>query len=138
MKNGNNTIRLTEKQFHTLVESAVMKTIEEGRLGDFAKKVGKGVGKAALYGALGTAGLYSVGHGLDKELDKYDRTEMQAKKLQGPTDDKVYDYMKARGIENTPQNYEKAWNELNDEMQNESKLNARLSSIIREEINKVL
>ena len=43
MEKKNNTIRLTEEEFNTLIEEAVMQVINEGKFGDFARKVGKGL-----------------------------------------------------------------------------------------------
>ena len=50
MEKQKNTIRLTESEFHALIEESVKQVLAEGKFGDYMKKIGKAAGKAALYG----------------------------------------------------------------------------------------
>ena len=134
MEKNNNTIRLTEQEFNKLISEAVMQVINEGKFGNFAKKVGKGLGKAALYGALGAGSLYALDKGMENQ-EKYEQSlNKQGMEMQGPNKEDVAQWLEDHQMSDTPQNREMAWQYLT----NESKANNRLAQIIREEINKVL
>jgi len=108
MNNSVNTIRLNEQQFHALIEESVKQVLSEGRFGNMAGKIGKGLGKAALYGALG-AGSLAV---LDKGLENQDRyrheINQQAKELNGPTKQEIAHWLEVHDMPNTPENREMA------------------------------
>lgn len=138
MEMKDNVVRLTEQEFQELVGNAVLQVMTEGRFGKFAKKVGKGLAKGALYGALGAGSLYAIDKGLQNQ-EAYERElNRQAKILQGPTEDEVSRYIEDHEMEDTPQNREEVWEWLNDELQNESRQSRKINRIIREEISKVL
>lgn len=138
MQKNKNTIRLTEQEFNRLVEASVMQVLNEGKFGDFAMKVGKGIGKTALYGALGLGSLYAIDKGVENQ-EKYQQSlNRHASAMQGPTEDAITKWIQDNDMEDTPQNREIAWGHINNMLQNESKRNNRLSQIIREEISKVI
>ena len=140
MEKTGNTIRLNEQEFNKLIEESVKQVLSEGKFGDFAKKVGKGVGTAALCGALGAGSLYC----LDKGLENQERYEQQlnkdARMQLPPMEDEVSQWLEDHNLEDTPKNREYAWDYLRDvsNHKNESKSHDRISQIIREEISKVL
>lgn len=136
MESKENVIRLTEQEFNQLIEEAVKQVISEGKFGNFARKVGKGIGKAALYGALGAGSLWSIDQGLQNQ-EKYEQEmNRQAMEMQYPTDNDVTKWIEDHKMEDTPENREYAWKELSG--MNESKKHDRLARIIREEISKVI
>lgn len=115
MEKQKNTIRLTESEFHALIEESVKQVLAEGKFGDYMKKIGKAAGKAALYGALGTGALYSIDKGLENQNMYQQELNRQAKELQGPTDVDVKHWIEKSGLEDTPQNRELAWKYLSGE-----------------------
>ena len=113
-------IRLTESELNRIVENSIRRAINEGRIdegkvGDFFKKVGKkgkkiakNVGKAAGATALGLAGMYGMLAGND-ELHKNDdksayradaetRKEFGSKALSGKKDNKNDSILKQKDI----------------------------------------
>jgi hypothetical protein len=142
MKNNNKILRLNEDQFNALIEEAVVRVIEEGKWGNFSKQLGKKIGKGALYGALGAgsigASIGAIGTGLDQHDAYNQELSTQAQEMRdthGPSEEDVIEYLQYNKMEDTPQNREIAWERMTT---NESKINNRLSEIIREEISKVL
>lgn len=139
MERTKNTIRLTESEFNQLVEASVIAVLNEGKFGDFAKKVGKGLGKAALAGACATGALYTADQGLDS-MERYeDELNGQATELQGPSEDEITKFLRDHNMPDTESNREDArqyFIEFHGSA-NESR-SRRLSQIIREEISKVL
>lgn len=129
-KNKAKVIRLTEAEFNQLIESSVRQVIQEGRFTDMAKKVGKGVGKAALYGALGAGSLYALDKGMENQEAYEKNINAQAASNQN---DRAAKWLEAHDMEITPQNLEMA-----EKAMNESKKKAVLSMIIKESIHKVL
>jgi hypothetical protein len=138
MEKNNNVIRLTEQEFNALIQEAVTQVLNEGKFGDIAKNVGKGLGKTALYGALGAGLLYGANKGLENQERYAQELNKQGLEMQGPSNDEVSQWITDHGMEDTPQNREVAWEYINKQMQNESKQSDRLAQIIREEISKVL
>lgn len=133
MEKNNKIIRLTEQEFHQLVKSSVKQVLDEGKFGNAMKRIGKGVGKAALYGALGAGSLYAIDKGLENQ-DKYEQDlNRQAKEMQAPSQEEVGQWLLDHDMEDTPENRDWYWNYVR-----ESKQNARIGQIIRESIQKIL
>lgn len=147
MANKNNTVRLTEEQLHQLIESAVVEVLNEGRFGDMAKKVGKGLAKGALYTGLTAGGAYT----LDKGLENQERYEQQLNRdaymMNRGNEEDVQQWLRDHNLEDNEANRRQAdeyFNGMRDDyMQNESKKakpvisEQRLARIIRENLQKV-
>lgn len=150
--NSRNTIRLNESEFHQLIEDSVRACLNEGKVGDFLKKAGKGLKNAAIAGAVGTAGLYSLDQGIENGEKYRNNIEQQARVLNGPTDEDVKQWcidheMDPESEDARNQAYEVLSGQMDStfEMQaNESRKarktisEAKLSQIIRNSIHKVL
>ena len=130
-------IRLTESQFNKLIEQSVIAALNEGKFSDIAGKVGKGLGKAALAGAIGAGGLYSAEAGLQSLDDYQDDLNRQGIELQGPSEQQIDRYIQDHNMQDTEDNREQARQYFIDMYTNESKSH-KLSRIIREELSKVL
>ena len=151
MTNKNNTVRLTEEQLHQLIESAVIETLNEGRFGDMAKKVGKGLAKGALYTGLTAGGLAGGAYALDKGLENQERYEQQLNRdaymMNRGNEEDVQQWLRDHNLEDNEANRRQAdkyFNGMRDDyMQNESKKakpvisEQRLARIIRENLQKV-
>ena len=151
MANKNNTVRLTEEQLHQLIESAVIETLNEGRFGDMAKKVGKGLAKGALYTGLTAGGLAGGAYALDKGLENQERYEQQLNRdaymMNRGNEEDVQQWLRDHNLEDNEANRRQAdeyFNGMRDDyMQNESKKakpvisEQRLARIIRENLQKV-
>ena len=151
MVNKNNTVRLTEEQLHQLIESAVIETLNEGRFGDMAKKVGKGLAKGALYTGLTAGGLAGGAYALDKGLENQERYEQQLNRdaymMNRGNEEDVQQWLRDHNLEDNEANRRQAdeyFNGMRDDyMQNESKKakpiisEQRLARIIRENLQKV-
>ena len=151
MVNKNNTVRLTEEQLHQLIESAVIETLNEGRFGDMAKKVGKGLAKGALYTGLTAGGLAGGAYALDKGLENQERYEQQlnrdAHMMNRGNEEDVQQWLRDHNLEDNEANRRQAdeyFNGMRDDyMQNESKKakpvisEKRLARIIRENLQRV-
>lgn len=151
MANKNNTVRLTEEQLHQLIESAVIETLSEGRFGDMAKKVGKGLAKGALYTGLTAGGLAGGAYALDKGLENQERYEQQLNRdaymMNRGNEEDVQQWLRDHNLEDNEANRRQAdkyFNGMRDDyMQNESKKakpvisEQRLARIIRENLQKV-
>ena len=151
MANKNNTVRLTEEQLHQLIESAVIDTLNEGRFGDMAKKVGKGLAKGALYTGLTAGGLAGGAYALDKGLENQERYEQQLNRdaymMNRGNEEDVQQWLRDHNLEDNEANRRQAdeyFNGMRDDyMQNESKKSKpviseqRLARIIRENLQKV-
>lgn len=130
-------IRLTESQFNKLIEQSVIAALNEGRFSDIVGKVGKGIGKAALAGAVGAAGLYGAEAGLQSLDDYQDNLNRQGIELQGPSERQIDQYIQDHNMQDTEDNREQARQYFIDMYTNESKSH-KLSRIIREEISKLI
>ena len=151
MANKNNTVRLTEEQLHQLIESAVIEVLNEGRFGDMAKKVGKGLAKGALYTGLTAGGLAGGAYALDKGLENQERYEQQLNRdaymMNRGNEEDVQQWLRDHNLEDNEANRRQAdeyFNGMRDDyMQNESKKakpiisEQRLARIIRENLQKV-
>ena len=151
MANKNNTVRLTEEQLHQLIESAVIETLNEGRFGDMAKKVGKGLAKGALYTGLTAGGLAGGAYALDKGLENQERYEQQLNRdaymMNRGNEEDVQQWLRDHNLEDNEANRRQAdeyFDGMRDDyMQNESKKakpvisEQRLARIIRENLQKV-
>ena len=151
MVNKNNTVRLTEEQLHQLIESAVIETLNEGRFGDMAKKVGKGLAKGALYTGLTAGGLAGGAYALDRGLENQERYEQQLNRdaymMNRGNEEDVQQWLRDHNLEDNEANRRQAdeyFNGMRDDyMQNESKKakpvisEQRLARIIRENLQKV-
>ena len=151
MVNKNNTVRLTEEQLHQLIESAVIEVLNEGRFGDMAKKVGKGLAKGALYTGLTAGGLAGGAYALDKGLENQERYEQQLNRdaymMNRGNEEDVQQWLRDHNLEDNEANRRQAdkyFNGMRDDyMQNESKKakpvisEQRLARIIRENLQKV-
>ena len=151
MANKNNTVRLTEEQLHQLIKSAVIETLNEGRFGDMAKKVGKGLAKGALYTGLTAGGLAGGAYALDKGLENQERYEQQLNRdaymMNRGNEEDVQQWLRDHNLEDNEANRRQAdeyFNGMRDDyMQNESKKakpvisEQRLARIIRENLQKV-
>ena len=151
MVNKNNTVRLTEEQLHQLIESAVIETLNEGRFGDMAKKVGKGLAKGALYTGLTAGGLAGGAYALDKGLENQERYEQQLNRdaymMNRGNEEDVQQWLRDHNLEDNEANRRQAdeyFDGMRDDyMQNESKKakpvisEKRLARIIRENLQKV-
>ena len=151
MANKNNTVRLTEEQLHQLIESAVIETLNEGRFGDMAKKVGKGLAKGALYTGLTAGGLAGGAYALDNGLENQERYEQQLNRdaymMNRGNEEDVQQWLRDHNLEDNEANRRQAdeyFNGMRDDyMQNESKKakpvisEQRLARIIRENLQKV-
>ena len=151
MANKNNTVRLTEEQLHQLIESAVIETLNEGRFGDMAKKVGKGLAKGALYTGLTAGGLAGGAYALDKGLENQERYEQQLNRdaymMNRGNEEDVQQWLRDHNLEDNEANRRQAdeyFNGMRDDyMQNESKKakpvisEKRLARIIRENLQRV-
>ena len=151
MANKNNTVRLTEEQLHQLIESAVIETLNEGRFGDMAKKVGKGLAKGALYTGLTAGGLAGGAYALDKGLENQERYEQQLNRdaymMNRGNEEDVQQWLRDHNLEDNEANRRQAdeyFNGMRDDyMQNESKKakpvisEQRLARIIRENLQRV-
>ena len=151
MVNKNNTVRLTEEQLHQLIESAVVEVLNEGRFGDMAKKVGKGLAKGALYTGLTAGGLAGGAYALDKGLENQERYEQQLNRdaymMNRGNEEDVQQWLRDHNLEDNEANRRQAdeyFNGMRDDyMQNESKKakpvisEQRLARIIRENLQKV-
>ena len=151
MANKNNTVRLTEEQLHQLIESAVIETLNEGRFGDMAKKVGKGLAKGALYTGLTAGGLAGGAYALDKGLENQERYEQQLNRdaymMNRGNEEDVQQWLRDHNLEDNEANRRQAdeyFDGMRDDyMQNESKKakpvisEKRLARIIRENLQRV-
>ena len=151
MANKNNTVRLTEEQLHQLIESAVIETLNEGRFGDMAKKVGKGLAKGALYTGLTAGGLAGGAYALDKGLENQERYEQQLNRdaymMNRGNEEDVQQWLRDHNLEDNEANRRQAdeyFDGMRDDyMQNESKKSKpviseqRLARIIRENLQRV-
>ena len=151
MANKNNTVRLTEEQLHQLIESAVIEVLNEGRFGDMAKKVGKGLAKGALYTGLTAGGLASGAYTLDKGLENQERYEQQLNRdaymMNRGNEEDVQQWLRDHNLEDNEANRRQAdeyFDGMRDDyMQNESKKakpvisEQRLARIIRENLQRV-
>ena len=151
MANKNNTVRLTEEQLHQLIKSAVIETLNEGRFGDMAKKVGKGLAKGALYTGLTAGGLAGGAYALDRGLENQERYEQQLNRdaymMNRGNEEDVQQWLRDHNLEDNEANRRQAdeyFNGMRDDyMQNESKKakpvisEQRLARIIRENLQKV-
>ena len=151
MANKNNTVRLTEEQLHQLIESAVIEVLNEGRFGDMAKKVGKGLAKGALYTGLTAGGLSGGAYALDKGLENQERYEQQLNRdaymMNRGNEEDVQQWLRDHNLEDNEANRRQAdeyFDGMRDDyMQNESKKakpvisEQRLARIIRENLQKV-
>ena len=151
MVNKNNTVRLTEEQLHQLIESAVIETLNEGRFGDMAKKVGKGLAKGALYTGLTAGGLAGGAYALDKGLENQERYEQQLNRdaymMNRGNEEDVQQWLRDHNLEDNEANRRQAdeyFDSMRDDyMQNESKKSKpviseqRLARIIRENLQRV-
>lgn len=138
MTNNNNVIRLNESEFNNLIRESVVQILNENGFKGLAAKIGKGIGKAALYGALGAGTLAAVDKGIENQEKYQDKVNKEASAMQGPTEDKVTMYLQKNEMEDTPQNRQRIFDYLNHKMQNESRLNGIVAKVLKEEINKVL
>lgn len=121
MERNKNIVRLNEEEFNKLIQESVIQVLNEGRFGDMAKRLGKGVGKAAIYGALGAGSLYAIDKGLQNQERYENELNKQGMEMQGPSEDEVNKFMSDNQIEDTPENREDAWEYLNNMMKTESK-----------------
>ena len=151
MANKNNTVRLTEEQLHQLIESAVVEVLNEGRFGDMAKKVGKGLAKGALYTGLTAGGLAGGAYALDKGLENQERYEQQLNRdaymMNRGNEEDVQQWLRDHNLEDNEANRRQAdeyFDGMRDDyMQNESKKakpvisEQRLARIIRENLQRV-
>ena len=151
MANKNNTVRLTEEQLHQLIESAVIETLNEGRFGDMAKKVGKGLAKGALYTGLTAGGLAGGAYALDRGLENQERYEQQLNRdaymMNRGNEEDVQQWLRDHNLEDNEANRRQAdeyFDGMRDDyMQNESKKakpvisEKRLARIIRENLQRV-
>ena len=151
MANKNNTVRLTEEQLHQLIESAVVEVLNEGRFGDMAKKVGKGLAKGALYTGLTAGGLAGGAYALNRGLENQERYEQQlnrdAHMMNRGNEEDVQQWLRDHNLEDNEANRRQAdeyFNGMRDDyVQNESKKakpiisEQRLARIIRENLQKV-
>ena len=151
MVNKNNTVRLTEEQLHQLIESAVIETLNEGRFGDMAKKVGKGLAKGALYTGLTAGGLAGGAYALDKGLENQERYEQQLNRdaymMNRGNEEDVQQWLRDHNLEDNEANRRQAdeyFDGMRDDyMKNESKKakpvisEKRLARIIRENLQRV-
>ena len=151
MTNKKNTVRLTEEQLHQLIESAVIEVLNEGRFGDMAKKVGKGLAKGALYTGLTAGGLAGGAYALDKGLENQERYEQQLNRdaymMNRGNEEDVQQWLRDHNLEDNEANRRQAdeyFDGMRDDyMQNESKKakpvisEQRLARIIRENLQKV-
>jgi len=98
MEKKNNVIRLTEAELHQLIEAAVNESMDEINWKGAAKKVGKGLAKGALYGAMATAGTGAGLYCLDKGLENQERYEQNLNRQAARMNcDPVRDYMERTG-----------------------------------------
>lgn len=119
MECRNNKIRLTEAELNTLITESVSEILSEGKWGDIAKKAGKGLGKAALYGALTAGGVAGCGYSLDKGLENQERYEQslnqQARMMDLGNEQDVQEWLDDRGLEDNEFNRQQAYDYF-DEM----------------------
>ena len=153
MANKNNTVRLTEEQLHQLIEGAVIEALNEGRFGDMAKKVGKGLAKGALYTGLTAGGLAGCATALDRGLEQQERYEQQlnhdAYVMNRGNEEDVQQWLSDHNLEDNEANRRQAdeyFEGMRDDYmqnQNESKKarpvisEQRLARIIRENLQRV-
>ena len=112
MEKKDNVIRMNEAELKALVESSVRVALEEGRFGNMAKKVGKGIAKAGLYGALTAGGVAGCGYALDKGLEQQERYEQnlnhQARMMNLGNEMDIQDYLKDHNMEDNEFNRRQA------------------------------
>ena len=139
MVQDKNIIRLTESEFKQLIETSVAAVLEEGKFGDIAKKVGKGIGKAALATGMAYGALNAAEAGLQSQ-DEYDQElNRQSIEMQGPSERQIDQYLKDNHLQDTEANREDARKYFINMYNNRNEsVSRRLSQIIREEISKVL
>lgn len=153
MTKKDNVIRLNESELKVLIENSIRVAIEEGRFGNMAKKVGKGLAKAGLYGTLAAGSAAGFGYALDKGLEQQERYEQninnRAHMMNLGNEMDIQDYLKERGLEDNEFNRRQAeeyYQDIYDEWEanqnfNESK-KARLAKLkeaqIAEVVHKVL
>ena len=141
MTKKNNTIRLTEEQFHQLIENAVIETLNEGRFGDIAKKAGKGLAKGLLYTGLAAGAAYGVDKGMQNQERYQQQINHEAQMLNRGNEDEIRQFMHDHNMEDNEQNRKEV--EAYFDSKNESKKpmptisEQRLARIIRENLQKV-
>ena len=141
MANKKNTIRLTEEQFHQLIENAVIETLNEGRFSDMAKKVGKGLAKGLLYTGLAAGAAYGVDKGMQNQERYQQQINHEAQMLNRGNEDEIRKFMQDHNMEDNEQNRTEV--EAYFDSKNESKKpmptisEQRLARIIRENLQKV-
>lgn len=149
MTKKDNVIRLNEAELKVLIENSVRVAIEEGRFGNMAKKVGKGIAKAGLYGALAAGSAAGCGYALDKGLEQQEKYEQninnRAHMMNLGNEMDIQDYLKERGLEDNEFNRRQAeeyYQDIYDEWEtnqnfNESK-KARLAKLKEGQIAEVV
>lgn len=127
MKKNNNTIRLTEQEFNTLIENSVKKVISEGKYG----KLGNWLAAGALGGSLAAGGVGTV---LQEPEHIHNANKTEITFPGTPEDEQVTQWMVSHNIEDTPENRQEVWEKM---CESKSK-RINIDKIIREEISKVL
>ena len=156
MECRNNKIRLTEAELNTLITESVNEILSEGKWGDMAKRAGKGLAKAGLYGALTAGGVAGCAYSLDKGLENQERYEQnlnqQARMMNLGNEQDVQKWLNDRGLEDNEFNRQQAYDyfeEMSDEYLNnnpigESKKNkktlseTRIAKALRNALRKTL
>ena len=113
MECRNNKIRLTEAELNTLIMESVNEILSEGKWGDMAKRAGKGLAKAGLYGALTAGGVAGCAYSLDKGLENQERYEQslnqQARMMNLGNEQDVQKWLNDRGLEDNEFNRQQAY-----------------------------
>lgn len=139
-------IKLNESALNRLIEESIEQAIDEGAFGDFAKKAGKGLAKAAIAGGLMGYGLKAC----DDQMSRYEDDNANHVMQMYADDQDVKDWIEVQGLDpNDPYSWVKAAKKV-DSLRNagdtrgavyearKSMMDKKIDRIIKESINKVL
>ncbi len=138
MEIKNNVMRVNRAELNQLIETATLELMKEGKFGDIAKKVGKGIGKAALATGLAGAALYAADRGAEKNYQYGKDVNKQAAEM---SKDPQAEYLKKHGIDPktaTPEDWKNAKINITNESIRKRITPKMLESVIRKSLKKVL
>lgn len=120
MRQYKNTIsdRALDKIIRESIDEAIFTDEFKDKAKRFGKKAARGVGKAALYGSLATAGMYGIDRGLENEYQRQQQINRDAAMMNNGDDEDVAKYLKDHNLEDNAYNRRQA-DEYYEDMRND-------------------
>lgn len=120
MRQYKNTIsdRALDKIIRESIDEAIFTDEFKDKAKRFGKKAARGIGKAALYGSLATAGMYGIDRGLENEYQRHQQINRDAAMMNNGDDEDVAKYLKDHHLEDNEYNRRQA-DEYYEDMRND-------------------